>query len=64
MAFKDARAEHAADVETAAVIQRYERVKALIDRHIDDYLTALPIVQWRLTLLQAVSHATLPCPWH
>ena len=36
MTFKDARVQHAADVEATAVTQRRERVKALIDQHIDD----------------------------
>ena len=36
MTFKDARVQHAADVEASAVNQPRERVKALIDRHIDD----------------------------
>jgi uncharacterized membrane protein len=35
-AFKDAQMQHAADVKNAAVIQRREQVKALIDQHIDD----------------------------
>ena len=35
-AFKNAQVQHATDVETAAVIQRRQHVKALIDQHIDD----------------------------
>ena len=46
MAFKDAQVQHATDVEAAAAIQRRERVKALIDRHIDDN-------EWRELLHQA-----------
>jgi hypothetical protein len=46
MTFKDARVQHAADVEASAVNQRRERVKALIDRHIDD-------TKWRELLHQA-----------
>ena len=36
VAFEDAQVQHATDVEAAAVNQRRERVKALIDQHIDD----------------------------
>jgi hypothetical protein len=36
MAFKDARVQHATDVETAAVIQRRELIKALVDQRIGD----------------------------
>jgi hypothetical protein len=36
MAFRDAQMHHAAEVEAAAVSQQRERVKALIDQHIDD----------------------------
>jgi hypothetical protein len=36
MTFKDARAQNSADVEAAAVVQRRQLVKALIDQHIDD----------------------------
>jgi uncharacterized membrane protein len=46
MAFKDARVQHATDVETAAVTQRRERIKALIDQHIGD-------TKWRELLHQA-----------
>jgi hypothetical protein len=46
MAFKDAQAQHAADAEAAAVIQRRERVRTLIDQHIDD-------TRWRELLHQA-----------
>ena len=46
MTFKDARMQHAADVQAAAVTQRRERVKALTDRHIDD-------TKWRELLYQA-----------
>ena len=45
-AFEDAQVQHATDVETAAVTQRRERVKALIDQHIDD-------TKWRTLLHQA-----------
>jgi hypothetical protein len=45
-AFNNAQVQHATDVETAAVIQRRERVKALIDQHIDD-------TKWRTLLHQA-----------
>jgi hypothetical protein len=45
-AFKNAQLQHATDVETAAVIQRREQVKALIDQHIDDS-------KWRTLLHQA-----------
>jgi hypothetical protein len=45
-AFKSAQVQHAADVETAAVIQRREQVKALIDQHVDD-------TKWRTLLHQA-----------
>jgi hypothetical protein len=45
-AFKSAQVQHATDVEIAAVIQRSERVKALIDQHIDD-------TKWRTLLHQA-----------
>ncbi len=38
--------QHAADIEAADVFQRRERVKALIDRHIDD-------TKWRELLHQA-----------
>jgi uncharacterized membrane protein len=46
MAFKDAQMQHATDVETAAVIERRDRVKALIGQHIDD-------TKWRELLHQA-----------
>jgi uncharacterized membrane protein len=46
MTFKDARAQHSADVEAAAVVQRRQLVKALIDQHIDD-------AKWRELLHQA-----------
>jgi hypothetical protein len=46
MVFKDAQAQHAADVEAAAVIQRRERVRTLIDQHIDD-------TRWRELLHEA-----------
>jgi uncharacterized membrane protein len=46
MAFKDAQVQHATDVETAAVIERRDRVKALIGQHIDD-------TKWRELLHQA-----------
>jgi uncharacterized membrane protein len=46
LAFKDAKVQHAADVETAAIAQRRERVKALIDQQIDD-------AKWQELLHQA-----------
>jgi hypothetical protein len=46
MAFKDARVQHATDVETAAVIQRRELIKALVDQRIGD-------TKWRELLRQA-----------
>ena len=45
-AHKDAQVQHAADVNAAAVTQRLEQVKALIDQHIDD-------AKWRELLHQA-----------
>jgi hypothetical protein len=44
--FKDAQVQHAADIEAADVFRRRERVKALIDQHIDD-------TKWRELLHQA-----------
>jgi uncharacterized membrane protein len=46
MTFKDARAQHSADLEAAAVFQRRQLVKALIDQHIDD-------AKWQELLHQA-----------
>jgi hypothetical protein len=45
-AFKDAQMQRAADVKTGAVVQRRERIKTLIDQHIDD-------TKWRELLHQA-----------
>jgi hypothetical protein len=45
-AFKDAQMQRAASVETGVVAQRRERIKALIDQHIDD-------TKWRELLHQA-----------
>jgi uncharacterized membrane protein len=45
-AFEDAQVQHAKDLKSAAVIQRTEQVKALIDQHIDD-------TAWRTLLHQA-----------
>ena len=45
-AFENAQVQHAADIETATVTKRRERVKALIDEHIDD-------TKWRTLLHQA-----------
>ena len=36
LALKDAKVQHAADVEAAAIVERREWVKALIDQQIDD----------------------------
>ena len=46
LALKDAKAKRAADAEAAAVVQRRERVKALIDEQIDD-------AEWQQLLHQA-----------
>jgi hypothetical protein len=46
VAFKGAQVQHAADIEAAAVIQRREQIKLLINQHIDD-------AQWRELLHQA-----------
>ena len=45
-AFEDAQVQHAADVRTAAANAQRERVKALIDQHLDD-------TKWRDLLHQA-----------
>jgi hypothetical protein len=45
VAFKDAQVRRAPEIEGAAVIQRRERVKALIDQYIDD-------TKWRALLHQ------------
>jgi hypothetical protein len=45
-AFKDTQVQHAAEAEAAAAIRRRERVKTLIDQHIDD-------TRWRELLHQA-----------
>ena len=46
MTFKDARAQNSADAEAAAVSQRRQLIKMLIDRHIDD-------AKWQELLHQA-----------
>lgn len=45
-AFEDAQVQHATDIEAVSVIQRRERVKALINQHVDDS-------KWRMLLHQA-----------
>jgi hypothetical protein len=57
MNFESAKVQQAADAKAAAIVQRRERVKAMIDEHIDD-------TRWRELLhkaRQAAEHGEKEC---